>query len=104
MNDFKDRLSKILNELHMTQKELAERIGITEASLSRYLNEGRIPHANVVANMATALGTTSDYLLGVKNEDNLGFPQIERLLARNASRLSSEDKRKLMHLLIDLEK
>ena len=104
MQEFKERLAKLLNELHMTQRVLAERIGITEASLSRYLNEGRVPHAEVVANMATALGTTSDYLLGVKNEDNLEFPQIQRLLARNASKLSTEDRHKLMHLLIDLEK
>jgi len=104
MKEFKERLARILSELHMSQKVLAERIGITEASLSRYLNEGRVPHAEVVANMATALGTTSDYLLGVSNEDSLEFPQIERLLARNASRLSMEDRHKLMRVLIDLEK
>jgi transcriptional regulator with XRE-family HTH domain len=104
MQEFRERLAAILAELHMTQKVLAERIGITEASLSRYLNEGRIPHATVIANMATALGTTTDYLLGVSGERDLEFPQIQRLLARNANKISPEDRRKLMHLLIDLEK
>ena len=60
---FAERLKKLMTESSMKQNELAQRARITEAALSRYLNDGRIPRIDVVANLATVLNTTTDYLL-----------------------------------------
>ncbi|RKL63075.1 XRE family transcriptional regulator [Thermoanaerobacteraceae bacterium SP2] len=52
----------------MTQKQLAELIGTTEASLSRYENNLREPKAEIISKLAKTLGVSTDYLLG-KSED-----------------------------------
>ena len=62
------RISEMLQEQGIQQKELAERIGITETAMSRYINGTREPKPDVIANMATALHTTSDYLLGITDD------------------------------------
>lgn len=95
---FGERLSSQLQKQGMTQKELAERINTTEATLSRYVSGDREPKADVLANIATALHTTSDYLLGIEKEE-FDFPKIERLLARNSATMSEKQKRVLISAL-----
>lgn len=41
---------------NITQRELANRSGITENSISRYFNDQRTPDMNNVEKMAAALG------------------------------------------------
>jgi transcriptional regulator with XRE-family HTH domain len=101
MNNLGERIIELLKESGMTQKVFADYIGITEASLSRYINGERKPKAEIVANMATALHTTSDYILGVEEKDEMSGPQITRLLARNVNRLSREERNKIIKLLLD---
>ena len=61
-----ERITKRLNELGMTQRELAATVGVTEITMSRYIRGSRTPNAVVVANIAKALGVTTDYLLGLE--------------------------------------
>lgn len=96
--EFGERLLSQLQKRGMTQKELAERINITEATLSRYVSGDREPKADVLANIATALHTTSDYLLGIEKDD-FDFPKVERLLARNSSSMTEKQKRTLISAL-----
>ena len=81
--EFADRLRNLMDESHIKQKELAQRARITEAALSRYLNDGRIPRIDVVANLATVLNTTTDYLLSrtERDDDYRDFFGIKRLVA-----------------------
>lgn len=100
-----ERLTELLREQNMTQKQLAELIGVTEATVSRYMSGERTPKSGILANMATALRTTSDYLLGTEPEGDLenDFPTIRRLIARNAGSMSQSQKIELMNVLF-LEK
>lgn len=99
---FGERLLGTLIKRNMTQKELAQKINITEATLSRYISGDREPKADVLANIATALHTTSDYLLGIEN-DGYSFSKIERFLARNAAALTKEEKSALVSALFGEE-
>ena len=69
---FSKRLKGQLDKKGMTQRELAEKIGATEVSVSRYVSGQRIPKATVLLKIAMALGVSTDYLLGVeeKGADN----------------------------------
>lgn len=102
---FAKRLRKLMEESHVLQKELAQRARITEAALSRYLNDGRIPRIDVVANLATVLNTTTDYLLGrtERDEDDRDFYGIKRLVARGAKAMSQEEKLELVNILFGKE-
>lgn len=99
MSIFTDRLSSLLKKNNMTQKELAERIGVTNATLCRYVSGERQPKSDKVANIATALHTTSDYLLGRESNEEFDFPKIERIIARNASKMTIQEKKELINAL-----
>lgn len=60
-----ERIKKRLERIGMSQRELSERCHMTEVSISRYVNGARVPSATVILDMAKALNTTPDYLLGV---------------------------------------
>jgi transcriptional regulator with XRE-family HTH domain len=95
---FGQRLLNLLQKQGITQKELADRINTTEATLSRYVSGDRESKADMLANIATALHTTSDYLLGIESDD-FDFPKVERLLARNSTTMSEKQKRALISAL-----
>ncbi len=93
------RIATVLKEQQMQQKELAERIGITEGVMSRYISGARDPKPEMLANIATALHTTSDYLLGIECEEGFDFFGVRRMIARNASLLTNAEKRELVNAL-----
>lgn len=96
--EFGDRLQGLLRDQGVTQKDLAIRIGTTEATISRYVSGDREPKADVLANIATALHTTSDYLLGIER-DEFDFPKIKRMIARNASEITAQERKALLSAL-----
>lgn len=100
--EFGDRLQGLLRDQGVTQKDLAIRIGTTEATISRYVSGDREPKADVLANIATALHTTSDYLLGIER-DEYDFPRVKRLIARNASAMTDQERRALISALFGEE-
>lgn len=64
IDGFKERLYDLLKKNGLTQKKLAEMVGVTEATVSRYCREERVPNAYMLAKIAASLHTTTDYLLG----------------------------------------
>lgn len=97
-----NRIAEILQKRGMPQKELAARIGVTEAVVSRYISGDRDPKPDMLANIATALHTTSDFLLGIENEE-FSHPRIRRMIARNASNMTEQEKRELINALFGEE-
>lgn len=99
MEKMGDRITRLMKENDYTQKELASMVGVTESAMSRYLKNEREPKSEVIANLATALNTTSDYLIsGKKSEED--FAEIYRLVARSTTTMTDEEKLKLMRVLI----
>ncbi len=94
-----DRIAKLLKKEGYTQKELASMVGVTEASMSRYLKNEREPKMEVIANLATALNTTSDYLIcGQDNKEE--FCVIRNFVARGSKDMTKEEKMELMRILL----
>lgn len=100
MEGFGERTSKLLEEIGYSQREFASMIGVTEGALCRYLKNEREPKMEVIANMATALNTTTDYLLKGKEKKD-SFEETYRLVARGASKMSEADKLKLVKVLMN---
>ena len=61
------RLRNTLELLDIKQAELARRTGITEATISNYINAKKIPQLSVVEKIADVLNVSVDYLLGRSN-------------------------------------
>lgn len=100
---FGERIYTLLTEQGITQKELAGVIGVTEAAMSRYISGERDPKPETIANIATALKTTSDYLLGIEdnNPDEFSYPHIKRLIARNVDDMSDNEKKDLISVILN---
>lgn len=92
------RILETLQKRGMTQKELAMRIGVTEAVISRYISGDREPKPDVLANIATAIHTTADFLLGIEG-DEFSHPKICRMIARNSASMTEAEKRELINAL-----
>ena len=97
-----ERIVEMLQKRGIKQKELAEQIGVTETAMSRYIAGTREPRPEMIANMATALHTTSDYLLGIEN-DTFHYHQVRRMIARNASSMTEQEKKALIDALFGEE-
>lgn len=52
---FADNLSDIMDEVGISQRQLAKKAHITEAALSRYLNKQRMPNMRTFMNLCYAL-------------------------------------------------
>ena len=52
----------------MTQRELANKTGITEATISRYAQSKRTPKGPEIVKISKALGCTTDFLLGLDDK------------------------------------
>lgn len=93
-----EKITMILENKGITQKDLAERLSISEATVSRYIAGDREPKPDMIANIATALNTTSDYLLGIEKVD-FDYPKIKRIIGRNSSTMTDEEKKELINAL-----
>lgn len=60
--EFSNRLVSILEDMDMTQKELAERIDVDERTIRMYKHCDRTPSAYVVYKIANAIGCNIDDL------------------------------------------
>ncbi|WP_131021062.1 helix-turn-helix domain-containing protein [Clostridioides difficile] len=100
MESLGDRIANLRKELDINQKELATKVGITEASLSRYENNLREPKSEIIVRLAKALETSTDYLLGVN--DNTKISKEDKLIIENLS--VSEKTKKLLEKIYSLEK
>lgn len=98
---FGERLTIQLQKKKLTQKDLSIKAGVTEAAISHYIKGDRVPRASVLARIADALGTTSEYLLnGTASDSNEEILYAKRLIARNASQMSREEKMEIMEILL----
>jgi len=63
MASFGDRLKKYRHEKGMTQQELADLLGVSNKTVSRWESEGGYPDVSMLVPLARALGVTVDDLL-----------------------------------------
>lgn len=96
-----DKVLQLMKASGLSQKELAAKALITEASLSKYLSGTRTPRIDVIVKLAKALNTSVNDLL--EGEDSLENPYmiVSAALARCKDQLTEEEKKKLMLFLLE---
>jgi transcriptional regulator with XRE-family HTH domain len=67
---FIERLEILLKEKGISQKSLAEYIGIRNPSISEWKKEGTIPRADIAIKMAEYLNVSVEYLITGTESDN----------------------------------
>ena len=69
MGETNCKLSMFLNKANMTQRELADAIGTTEVSISRYVTGERIPKVTTCIQMAKVFGCSVEELYEIKSTE-----------------------------------
>lgn len=99
--EWRNKVIKLMEIKKMNQKELSEKSGITEASISRYLNGERTPRTDIIINFAKALEVNVEYLLEDDPQmTHSPYNNIATAIARDGSELSPEEMTKLIELIL----
>ncbi len=100
--EFNERLSNLLNESGISQRELAKEINIDEAALSKYVSGVRKPRMDILVNIARVLAVSVEYLASGsdRNED---FNAVKNLVCRNISTMSDSQKLELVEIILKKE-
>ena len=60
------RLRDAIEESNLTQKEIAEKLGINPSTVSKYMRLNKYPSLDTFANLCKILDISSDEILGLK--------------------------------------
>lgn len=67
MVGFGNRLKTLRLEFGFTQKQLADKLGVTKSVVSYYEQQERNPSPEILIQLSYIFRTTTDYLLGLDN-------------------------------------
>ena len=65
--EFTEILEEFLKLNNLTQTEFANKIGVKQSQVSEWLNGKAKPGYDILRRMATAIGVSADYFLGIKD-------------------------------------
>lgn len=97
---FPDRLAALRKDKALTQKELAEMVGLNQAQIHRYEKGAAEPSMSALKRLALALAVTTDEL--VFEEDERGPDDELRLQFEAVSRFDPEEKKTAKEVLDSL--
>lgn len=93
---FMDRVESILKEKRLTQKELAEDLGLRRPTLSDWKKNGAVPAGDICLRIADYLGVSVEWLVTGKEA---ALSSEERTLLKQWQVLSEEQKDTIRTLL-----
>jgi transcriptional regulator with XRE-family HTH domain len=93
-----DRIRELRTKRGMTQKELADILGVTDAAIGMWENARREPDVEHIKKMAAIFGVTTDYLIG--QADTRDLPQtVAPYLADGLKELTPEARKEVMDFI-----
>jgi transcriptional regulator with XRE-family HTH domain len=67
MTDIQKRLREEIANCELTQKEIAERLGLNPSTISKYIRLDKYPAIDTFANLCEVIGSSADYILGLSD-------------------------------------
>ena len=101
-----ERIRSIRNK-NISQQELADALHVNRSAISLYETNRKSPSRENTYKIATVLGVSIDYLLGLQTEPSLQTENINSETAKLMKRLDnmpSETKQTIINLIDDLLK
>lgn len=71
------RLKKLRTQMGLSQKILAERLGVTKSVVSYYESQERSPSPDVLIRYSRIFHVSADYLLGLDKKETLDISDLE---------------------------
>lgn len=82
-----------------TQVQLADEIGVTRRMIAYYETESDHPPANMLIELAKALGTSTDALLGIDSDQHVKVGQRLQRRLLQIEKLGPKPRKQIMQLL-----
>jgi transcriptional regulator with XRE-family HTH domain len=79
MVGFSETLKELMAKRNMSQPELADILGVSRVSISKYQNGKAFPDYNALVKIAEVFNVTTDYLLGRKDAEKHFFDKTNDL-------------------------
>ena len=89
---FAERLKELRKQAHLTQVELAKRLGIGQSSYADWERGKKKPTQDNLVKIAQVLNVSVDYLVGSSEEKSDDLDNIELLFRMNSKGLTDEEK------------
>ena len=107
MKNIGERLSHLLKQNGMTQRELAKKVNVTEAAMSRYMQGTRVPRAETLSKMAKNLNTTTDFILTGENltplEESFSkdFYEMYKIAIKISPKMTMQQRKTIIDILLE---
>lgn len=98
---FAERLKELRKQAHLTQVELAKRLGIGQSSYADWERGKKNPTQENLIRLAQILNVSVDYLVGNSEEKSDELDNIELLFRMNSKGLTEEEKKIFKKELIE---
>lgn len=90
--EFSERLKELRKQAHLTQVELASKLGIVQSSYADWERGKKKPTQDNLVKIAQVLNVSVDYLVGNSEEKSDELDNIELLFRMNSKGLTEEEK------------
>lgn len=98
---FAERLKELRKQSHLTQVELAKRLGIGQSSYADWERGKKNPTQENLVKLAQILNVSVDYLVGNTEDKEDRLDNIEILFRMNSKGLTEEEKKVFKKELIE---
>ena len=85
--DFGYRLKNLRQQHHLTQTQVANRLNLSKTSISGYENNVKTPSQDVLIKLAGLYRVSTDYLLGLDDEEMISDDGLTRQHRRQVEEL-----------------
>ena len=99
--EFSERLKELRKQAHLTQVELASKLGIVQSSYADWERGKKKPTQDNLVKIAQVLNVSVDYLVGNSEGKVDELDKIELLFRMNSKGLTEEEKKIFKKELIE---
>ena len=75
--DFGNKLKELRTQNGLTQKQLADQLGVTKSVVSFYERQERTPSPDILRKLAAVFHVSSDFLLGIDTVKRLDISNLD---------------------------
>lgn len=81
-----ENIKRLRTEKHLTQTQLAERLGVKVSIISGYETQNRLPSISMLIKLASEFNVTIEYLLGINKNKTIDVSDLtpEQFLVVNS--------------------
>lgn len=90
--EFSERLKNLRKQAHLTQTDVAEKLGISQQAYASWERGVKKPTQDNLVKISQILNVSIDYLVGNSEEKSDDLDNIELLFRMNSKGLTDEEK------------